>query len=101
MEKKPMHIHAENCVGLNKNILMSYLAWRICKKMNEKIILSSLPVGHTKSSCDWRFGLFKSKFRTCHVSSEVVNTIEQSTPTSKVNFGVATGDESGNTIYLH
>lgn len=98
--EKTMHIHADNCVGQNKNnILIGYLAWRVCKNMNQKIVLSFLPVGHTKFSCDWGFGLFKKKFRTTHVSSvdELVETVAASTPTSKVNFGIAVGDERGNT----
>lgn len=94
-----VYIHADNCVAQNKNnILMGYLAWRISQKLNKKIVLSFLPVGHTKFSCDWGFGLLKKKFKTTFVSSiqELVNTVEQSTPTSKVNSAIATGDEIGN-----
>ncbi|KAG8289550.1 hypothetical protein J6590_102298 [Homalodisca vitripennis] len=29
-----------------------------------------MPVGHTKFSCHWGFGLLKKRFRTCHVSSK-------------------------------
>lgn len=67
--------------------------------MNKKIVLSFLPVGHTKFSCDWGFGLLKKKFRTTFVSSinELIDTVEQSTPTSKVNSAVAVGDEQGTT----
>lgn len=63
----------------------------------EKIVLSFLPVGHTKFSCDWAFGLLKKKFRVTHVSSieELVQTIEQSTPTSKVNTAISVGNEKG------
>lgn len=65
-----MFVHVDNCVGQNKNnILMGYLAWRICKKKNKKIILSFTSVGHTKFACDWAFGLLKKKFRRTYVSS--------------------------------
>lgn len=64
-----MYIHADNCVGQNKNnILMGYLAWRICQGKNKKIVLSFMPVGHTKFACDWAFGLLKKKFRISFVS---------------------------------
>lgn len=57
-----MLLHADNCVAQNKNnILMSYLNWRIQKKLNHSIHISFLPVGHTKFLCDWAFGLFKKK----------------------------------------
>lgn len=60
-----MFIHADNCVGQNKNnILMGYLTWRVSLGMNKKIVLSFMPVGHTKFSCDWRFGLLKKSVGT-------------------------------------
>lgn len=96
--EQTMFIHADNCVGQNKNnILLSYLAWRISNGKNKKIVLSFMPVGHTKFSCDWAFGLFKRKFRSMYVSSltELVNCVEQSTPVSRVNSAVAVGDEKG------
>lgn len=46
--EKIMHIHSGNCVRQNKNnILIGYLAWRVCNNMNNKILISFLPVGHT------------------------------------------------------
>lgn len=36
-----MYLHADNCVGQNKNnILLSYLAWRISNNKNKMIVLS-------------------------------------------------------------
>lgn len=93
-----MYIHADNCVGQNKNnILLSYLAWRISNNKNKKIVLSFMPVGHTKFSCDWAFGLFKKKFRTMYISSiqELINCAVQSTPTTGVNSAVSLGNEKG------
>lgn len=100
-----MYIHADNCVAQNKNnILMGYLAWRVSTHKNLKIVLSFLPVGHTKFSCDWAFGLLKKKFRVTYISSidEFERSIEQSTPTSKVNSAIAIGNEKGEvTIPVH
>lgn len=62
-----MYLHADNCVGQNKNnILLSYLSWRISNNKNKMIVLSFMPVGHTKFSCDCAFDLFKKKFRTMY-----------------------------------
>lgn len=86
-----MFIHVDNCVGQNKNnILMGYLAWRICQGKNKRIILSFMPVGHTKFACDWAFGLLKKKFRVTYVSSllELVDCIKKSTLTNHVNSAV-------------
>lgn len=96
--EETMFIHADNCVGQNKNnIVLAYLAWRISTNKNKMIVLSFLPVGHTKFSCDWAFGLLKKKFRITHVSSvqEFAECIDNSTPTSKVNSAVAVGNEKG------
>ncbi|KAG8270566.1 hypothetical protein J6590_083241 [Homalodisca vitripennis] len=93
-----MFIHADNCVGQNKNnILMGYLAWRICHNKNKKICLSFMPVGHTKFACDWAFGLFKKTFRNTYVSSmsDLVDCVKKSTPTTHVNSGVVVGNEKG------
>lgn len=66
--------------------------------MNKKVVLSFMPVGHTKFSCDWAFGLLKRKFRITCISSiqELVDCVEQSTPTSHVNTALSVGDEKGN-----
>lgn len=96
--EKVMYIHADNCVAQNKNnILMAYLAWRVGMKFNQKIILSFLPVGHTKFSCDWAFGLLKKKFKNRYVSSisELAEVVEESTATSKINSAVLVGNEKG------
>ena len=41
--------------------------WRVLIGLNSSIALSFLPVGHTKFSPDWCFGLFKQKFRLADV----------------------------------
>lgn len=93
-----MYIHADNCVGQNKNnILLGYLAWRISNNKNKMIVLSFMPVGHTKFSCDWAFGLFKKKFRTMYISSiqELIDCAFQSTPNCEINSAVSVGNEKG------
>lgn len=96
--EKHLYLHADNCVAQNKNnIVTCYLTWRIIKKLHTDITLSFLPVGHTKFACDWAFGLLKKKVRVEKASSlaEVIDIIHNSTPVSKVNQTVLTGNERG------
>lgn len=62
-------LHADNCVSQNKNnIMIGYLEWRVLKGFNDSITLSFLPVGHTKFSCDWAFGLLKKNFERARLA---------------------------------
>ena len=55
-------IHADNCVGQNKNnFFIMYLLWRVMSGLNDFIEYSFMTVGHTKFSCDRCFGSFKKK----------------------------------------
>ena len=64
------HLHADNCVGQNKNnCMVQYLVWRTLTGQHTNVTLSFLPVGLTKFSPDWCFGLFKHAFRRTKVSS--------------------------------
>ena len=66
MEKKCLYLHADNCVGQNKNnAMIQYLPWRVIKRQEESIELSFMLVGHTIFSPDCHFGTFKKAF---HVS---------------------------------
>ena len=57
-------LHADNCVGQNKNnAFIFYLLWRIITKKEKSITLSFMVAGHTKFSCDRYFGLIKKKYR--------------------------------------
>lgn len=68
--KEHLRLHADNCVAQNKNnFMILYLAWRVLTGLNKTIQLSFLPVGHTKFSPDWAFGLFKKRFRVERVSN--------------------------------
>ena len=60
---KHVMLHADNCVGQNKNnAFMQYLAWRVLTKRNHSIQVSLMLVGHTKFAPDRFFGLFKRQF---------------------------------------
>jgi hypothetical protein len=59
--------------------MIHYLVWRTLTNRHTNITLSFLPVGHTKFSPDWCFGLLKRQYRRTKVGSlqaiaEVVNT---------------------------
>ena len=78
-------LHADNCVGQNKNnAMIEYLAWRIITGLSATCELSFMIPGHTKFSPDRFFGMIKRKYRRTKVDSlsqlaEVVNssTIER------------------------
>ena len=64
------HLHADNCSGQNKNrYMMSYLMWRVLTGLHKEIIISFLPVGHTKFAPDWCFGLFKQRYRRTKINT--------------------------------
>ena len=61
------------------------------------ITISFLLVGHTKSSPDWCFGLFKQRYRCTFVSSleDVVNVVDSS---ADANVARLVGTQSGETV---
>ena len=63
-----VHFHADNSSGQNKNrFLMYYFMWRILAGLHQEIKISFLPVGHTKFSPDWCFGLMKRQYRKTNI----------------------------------
>ena len=59
-----VHLHADNCTGKNKNrYMMYYLMWPVLTGLHKEVVISFLPVGHTKFAPDWCFGLLKQRFR--------------------------------------
>ena len=71
--------------------------WRVLVGLNITITLSFLPVGHTKFSPDWCFGLFKQKFRLADVGC--LNDIAQVVCTSAtVNTVQLVGTQEGEVI---
>ena len=62
--EKCVYLHADNCVGQNKNnATIQYLPWRVLTGHQDSIELSFILVGHTKFSPDRYFGTFKKAFR--------------------------------------
>lgn len=93
-----VYLHADNCVGQNKNnAMIQYLVWRTLTKRHSSITLSFLPVGHTKFSPDWCFGLFKRLFKRTKVGS--LQTIAQvANDSAECNFAQLVSREDGSTI---
>ena len=75
-------LQADNCVGQNKNnIMTSYLAWRITVGLNHSCELNFMIPGHTKFSPDRFFSLIKRRYRHTNVSSliEIAEVVKTST----------------------
>ncbi|XP_065893388.1 uncharacterized protein [Dysidea avara] len=92
------HFHADNCCGQNKNrFLMCYFMWRILTGLHDEITISFLPVGHTKFSPDWGFGLLKQKYKKTFVGclDDIVKVINQS---AKPNWAQLVGAQDGSNI---
>ena len=53
--EKEVYLHADNCIGQNKNssCTLQYLCWRCMTKQHTKAMISFLVVGQTKFSHDW------------------------------------------------
>ena len=101
MGEKQVILHADNCGGQNKNkYLMSYLSYRIIKKLHTNIEIVFMPVGHTKFYCDLAFGMLKKKFKNSFVSSleQFQECVVNSTPLSKLNTCQLVGNEKGDEI---
>ena len=93
-----VHLHADNCTGQNKNrYLMCYLMWRILTGLHTEVKISFLPVGHTKFSPDWCFGLFKRRYRKTKIGclDDIVAAVNQS---AAPNFSQLVGSQDGTTI---
>ena len=90
-----VHLHADNCVGQNKNnTMLHYLLWRVMVDLRHSITLSFLVVGHTKFSPNWCFGLLKQRFRCTKVGclDDIVGVVNTS---AKVNVAQLVGDPGG------
>lgn len=76
-----VHLHADNCSGQNKNrYMMQYLLWRVLTGLHKEVMISFLPVGHTKFAPDWCFGLAKQSFRRTKVDTldDIANSVSRS-----------------------
>ena len=96
--EKHVFLHADNCTGQNKNnCMVQYLAWRVMTKRHTTITLSFLPVGHTKFSPDWCFGLFKRQYRRTKVGS-LQNIAKVVNSSAECNVAQLVSREDGTTI---
>jgi hypothetical protein len=97
--EKRVWLHADNCVGQNKNnILMWYLAWRVMNGLHNEITISFMLPGHTKFSPDSAFGLYKLCYRKNKVDSlyEAIDCCKKATNNSQIIphiYGKHLGDE--------
>lgn len=91
-------MHADSCTGQNKNnCMIQYLVWRTLTNRHTNITLSFLPVGHTKFSPDWCFGLFKRMYRKTKVGS-LSSISECVNKSAQCNFAQLVSREDGSTI---
>ncbi len=85
--EKRVWLHADNCVGQNKNnILMWYLAWRVMNGLHHDITISFMLTGHTKFSPDSTFGLYKLCYRKNNIDSlyEAIDCCKKATNKSTI-----------------
>lgn len=88
-------LQADNCVGQNKNnIMTSYLIWRVSVGLNHSCELNFMIPGHTKFTPDRFFGLIKRNYRRTNLSSlvEIAEVVRTSTAASN-NKVYIIGDE--------
>ena len=93
-----VHLHADNCVGQNKNnTVLQYLMWRTMVGLHRRVTLSFLIVGHTKFAPDWCFGLIKRQFRKINMSSlaDIATVVDQS---ASVNVPQLVGTQEGQVL---
>ena len=87
--KPILHLHADNCVGQNKNkSVLAYLVWRTLVGLSDEITLSFLRVGHTRYLVDACFGLLKKRYRAsdCDSMHHLVTTVEKSAKCNSVQL---------------
>ena len=91
-----VHLHADNCVGQNKNnTMVQYLMWRVLTGLHRTITLSFMVVGHTKFAPDWCFGLIKQRYRRTNVSclDDIMRVVDSSAHVNEVQLvGTQEGD---------
>ena len=80
--QQEIFLHADNCVGQNKNnAMIHYLAWRVNVGLSESCELSFMIPGHTKFSPDRFFGMIKRKYRRTRVNTlpQLAEMVDSST----------------------
>ena len=84
--------------GQNKNrYLMYYYMWRVMVGLHEEIKVFFLPVGHTKFSPDWCFGLLKRKYCKMRIGclDDVVRAVHES---GSPNVAQLVGDQNASAL---
>ena len=76
---------------------MYYFMWRTSAGLHDEIKYSFLPVGHTKFSPDWCFGLVKRKYRKMKIGclDDIVKAVNES---GSPNVAQLVGSQSGDVI---
>ena len=70
LKTEQLLLHADNCVGQNKNnATIHYLIWRVMSGRQKSIQLSFMLAGHTKFAPDRFFGLIKKVYRRTRVDT--------------------------------
>ena len=84
-------------IRISIKIMMSYLIWSVLTGHHQQIILSFLPVGHTKFFPDAGFGMLKRKFRVTNVGclNNIASVVQKSAAMSHAEL---VGDQQGNVI---
>ena len=96
--EQQVHLHADNCVGQNKNnTMLHYLLWRTLVGLHTQITLSFLVVGHTKFAPDWCFGLLKQRFRRTNVGclDDIAQVVDSS---ASANVAQLVGTQEGEMV---
>lgn len=76
-------IFCDNCVGQNKNnTVLSYLQWRVARKLEQTILFNFLLTGHTKFAPDRFFGIFKAKYALSNIDTyeDLLQCVVESSP---------------------
>jgi len=97
-------LHADNCVGQNKNFLVvSYLAWRIAVGLNKSCELNFMLVGHTRFSPDHFFGLIKRNYKCTRVSSliEIAELVKNSTTCLQNKVYIIGGEDTSKPFHYY
>ena len=96
--EEALFIHADNCVGQNKNqFVIMYLLWRVITGKNKRIHLGFMIAGHTKFACDACFGILKRKTKKTFISSitDIAKCVLESSVKSSTNIPEIVGLTNG------
>ena len=90
-------LFSDSCGGKNKNqMVVSYFRWRVQMGFHKKVSWFFLEVGHTRFAPDTAGGLFGMYEKRCNHEThhELLQVINESTPYTNRNIGVAVPDST-------